>query len=76
MINASIVTRAAHALLVDGLSSDYKIDRGDYVNMNADACPWVGVYRGDRESEPHTLGPSNSWKARFTFKLGVQASNL
>ena len=76
MINAATITKAMQTLLIAALPSTYKVERGVYVNMDADYVPWVGVYRGSLVYDPATLGnASSSWRAEFTIKLIIQASN-
>lgn len=77
MINASTITEATQALLVAGLGANYTITRGQYVNMDYEKTPWVGIYRGDLNYDPETLGRGmNSWKAEFTIRILVQSSNM
>lgn len=77
MINAVTITDAVKTLLTNALGSNYTITRGQYINMDYEKTPWVGVYKGDLEYDPETLGRgSNSWKAEFEVRIIVQSSNI
>lgn len=77
MINAATITAAMEAQLKAALPSDYRVERGEYVNMDYQRVPWVGVYRGELNYDTATLGRgTNSWRAQFVIKLIVQAATL
>lgn len=77
MINASTITESVRSLLKKALPDEYKVERGEYINMDPDKTPWVGVYRGPLKYDTATLGRgTNSWKAEFTIRIIVQASNI
>jgi len=61
-----------HPEIIEGNFKD--VERGEYVNRDPARTPWVGVYRTDVDYEPWALGHhANSWKAKITVKLVVQA---
>ena len=75
MINAAVITEAVRALLEVELPSEYRIERGEYVNTDYDRVPWVGVYRGPLKYDTATLGRgAKNWKAEFTVRIIVQAA--
>jgi len=76
MINAATITRAMETLLrADATVGGYTIERGEYVNMDMDRVPWVGIYRGDMVYDVQTLGRgANNWKAEFPIKVIVQSA--
>ena len=77
MINAATITKAVTAMLKAGLSDEYKVERGEYINMDYGKTPWVGVYRGTLDYNPSTLGRgNNNWKADFAVRIIVQASSF
>ena len=80
MINYAAITAALAAQLLasSGVSALLKvqtIERGGFVNVDADQCPWVGVYRGAVKFEPRTLGSINNWEAFPTIRILAQAAS-
>ena len=78
MINPSDITRAIEtAFNTDPVFNTFTIERAELVNENAAICPWLGIYRGEIEYTPETLGQgSDYWTAIMTLILIVQSSNL
>lgn len=77
MIDASVITKAMHQLLINGLPNSYNIERSEYINFDPDRVPYVGIYRGQLKYSPHTLGRDlSSWRADFTITLVVQAASI
>lgn len=77
MIKASVITKAVYTMLKKGLSDDYTVQRSEYINVDADKCPWVGVYRGEMVYDPRTLGAGvNNWRAEFKVRIVIQAASF
>jgi len=74
MIKASDVTKAAKTLLETTPAFEgYTIERSERINEDAAAIPWVGIYRGDTNYSPRTLGTSSkSWRAIVEIVVRVQ----
>lgn len=65
-------TLAAHGFTPAG------IVRGEYVNMDPDLAPWLGIYRTKADYSPRALGRGNAgaWSATVTIRLLIQTSSL
>lgn len=83
MINAATITSALQTtfrnsatLAAHGFTTN-TILRGDYVNMNPNRAPWLGIYRTRVNNNPRTLGRGNNteWQGTVTIRLMVQASH-
>jgi len=84
MINVSTITqslqttlRASATLAAHGFTSN-TILRGEYVNMDPDRTPWLGIYRTKVGYDPRALGRGNNcaWQGTVTIRLLIQASHL
>ena len=78
MINPSDINRAIEtAFNTDPVFNTFTIERAELVNENPAICPWLGIYRGEIEYTPETLGQgSDYWTAILMLTLIVQSSNL
>jgi len=83
MINVSTITaslettfKADPTLATDGFRSA-TIKRGEYVNMDPDLTPWLGIYRTRVGYNPRSLGRGNNceWQGEVTIRLLIQASH-
>lgn len=55
----------------------FRIRRSEYVNMNPDLTPWLGIYSASETYTPRTLGVSTvSQRGTQDVRLVVQASHL
>lgn len=75
MIDVSSVTAAAYTLLSSDavlVSSGFTVQEGEALNRNVERTPWVGVYTGALNLEPHTLGPGRPWRAELELLVYVQ----
>ena len=52
-----------------------EVSAGEYVNVDINRAPWIGVYRGGVKYEPRTLG-YNNWEATPSIKVVVQSNSL
>ena len=79
MLNMAEVNEAVRLLLTnDDTANGYIISRSEYINADADKCPWVGIYRGPSKYDPRTLGSNRSgkkWRAVNVVRLQVQAAS-
>lgn len=48
---------------------------GEFVNMDPNAAPWGGVYRGKVSYAPRTLG-YNNWEATVGLRVIVQEASI
>ncbi len=78
MIKANDVTKAFIAAFeADPEFEGFNIERSEYINTNPSACPWLGVYRGNMDYSPETLGEgSDHWTGLITVNVIVQATSL
>lgn len=78
MIKANDITKALYmAFDTDPDFSQYTIERGELVNMDPKCCPWLGIYRGEIDYSPETLGDGpDYWTGILKAKLIVQAVNF
>ena len=80
LINVAEITEALYAQLkADAATAALfnTIARGTYVNQDANATPWIGVYRAKVEYDPATLGTRISqWRARVKLRLVIQATSI
>lgn len=75
MINVAEIARATVDVLErwPDLADVKAVERCEYVNVDADRLPWIGVYRGVVDYEPHTISPgSRSWRATVQQRIAVQ----
>ena len=77
MINVAEITAALQTQLQDHvLLRDFKVSvqRGEYLNVDASLTPWVGIYKGNVEFDPRTLGRgAQNWSAQVHLDIVVQA---
>lgn len=77
-ITASLIStfQADATLASDGFIQS-RITRGDYMNMDPNKAPWLGVYRTGVSYKPGRLGSGNpdAWDSTIEIKLVVQASH-
>jgi len=81
MINYATISSALQAQLladatVAGLLKVARIERGGFMNVDADNTPWVGVYRGGISYAPRTLGSDQNWEATPNIRVIAQTSDL
>lgn len=75
MINVAEIAKATVEVLKawPALSDVKAFERCEYVNVDADRLPWIGVYRGTVDYDPHTMGPgSRSWRAVLQQRIAIQ----
>ena len=75
MIYVNSVTSALHTLLSSDsvlVSSGFTVEEGEALNQEVTHTPWVGVYYGDMNIEPHTLGGGKPWQAELELFLYIQ----
>lgn len=73
-VNAAVKT----ILEGDDTVNGYVISRAEYMNTDADKCPWIGIYRGPADYIPRTLGSNRSgkkWKAINIIRLQIQSAS-
>lgn len=79
MLNFATITASLESTFesdADLSASGFLVERGDYVNMDPNRTPWLGIYRTDIDYTPRSLGRhSQSWEGTVTLKLLVQASH-
>lgn len=84
MINISTITTAlvtlleADASILAWINPVDKIGRGNYVNVDPNRAPWVGVYRSNVKYEPRTLGAGNTinnWEGYPSIRVLIQAQS-
>lgn len=81
MINVSTITTALKTLLdsnatIAAWPLAMPVVRGDYINEDAGLTPWIGIYRGEINLEPRTLGMTpNNLEATALIKIVVQQSS-
>lgn len=78
MINLNTVSRA----LFDQISAyqpvkdfDPILCHGEFVGVDPNKTPWIGVFRDSIRHTPRTLG-HNQWQSRMVFNVVVQAASL
>ena len=55
------------------ISDGVKVSVGEYVNMNENNAPWVGIYKGNVDYEPRSMGKhAASWGGTLTVKVVIQ----
>ena len=60
----------------DIVSEKYKVEHSEYINMDPDRTPWVGIYKGPVVYSPGSLGKhAQSWDAEITLIVVVQATH-
>lgn len=76
MIEFQKITEGLQTLLRDHPDlQHFNVTRGEYVNVDAANCPWIGVYRGDIAVEPRTLGHgARNWLNSVTLDVIVQVN--
>jgi|GEM_PF-1728375 len=58
------------------VQDSFNVTHSEYVNMDPDLTPWVGIYKGPVSYDPGSLGRhSQSWDATITLQVVVQASH-
>lgn len=80
MIDAAKIAEALRAQIAKYeymVQNSVAVTRGEYVNVDPDQCPWIGIYREKVRYDGRTFGKHNrSFDAFLTFKILVQAANL
>lgn len=65
-IDVSSVTRALETLLLNTQSlTPCTVCRGEPINRDPNACPWIGIYRRQHDYVPRTLGKGSGHR-QFT----------
>lgn len=75
MIHVNSITAALLGVLAGDpvlVSSDFTLQEGEALNRDLNMTPWVGIYPGHLEIEPHTLGGLQPWEGRMELFLYVQ----
>lgn len=75
MIYVNSVTATLHNLLAADpvmASSGFTVQEGETFNQDLNLTPWVGVYYGNLNLAPHTIGGSQPWGAELEVFLYVQ----
>jgi len=77
MIKVNTITKAVETMFrTDPEFNTFTIERSDWVNENPSVCPWLGIYRGNIDYNPETLGNGpDYWTGLMTLRLVVQAAN-
>lgn len=80
MLDFSTITASLQATFeadADLTAAGFKIERADYVNMDPNRAPWLGIYRTRIQYNPRTLGRGpNAWQGVLTLRLLIQATHL
>ena len=78
MINLNTVSKA----LFDQIAAyqpvkdfDPILCHGEFVGVDPNKTPWIGVFRDSIRHAPRTLG-HNQWRSEMTFKIVVQAASF
>ena len=79
MLNIYTITKALYDQIRKDdtvVSNGYKVSHSEFINMDPDRTPWIGVYKGPIDYNPKTLGRhSQSWDAAISLVVIVQASH-
>lgn len=77
MIKVNTITQAVEEMFnTDPEFNRFTIERSDWVNENPSVCPWIGIYRGDMQYNPETLGDGpDYWTGLMNLRLVVQSAN-
>lgn len=75
MINLTPILAAAETALA-GVSAT--VERGERINFDPARCPWVGIYPGELETVPKTLGGAGAqrWQTTGNFQIVCQTSSF
>lgn len=77
-MDVSSITRGIESDM-NGTASlaDVTIERGEFLNSNPDAVPWVGIYRREISYDPRTLGNhSRSWQGNLKLTFVCQEASI
>jgi hypothetical protein len=77
MIDEGIITRAIEVLVnaADALASVTK-SRGTRINFDPGKCPWLGIYPGQVDTSPKTIGAGSSrWKNNLEPQVVLQTAD-
>ncbi|MDH4120429.1 MAG: hypothetical protein OEV94_01815 [Deltaproteobacteria bacterium] len=78
MIHVNSVTAALYTLLSSDAAltaAGFTVCEGEPLNKDGRLTPWVGVYEGGLEVNPHTLGGTQPWQAKLELLVYVQAAS-
>lgn len=75
MINLTNVLVAVETALA-GVSAT--VERGERINFDPARCPWVGIYPGELETAPKTLGGAGAqrWQTTGNIQVVCQTSSF
>ena len=81
MINFHTITKAIRTQLANDAAVSAFMNReitiGEYINVDPDIVPWMGIYRGKVTYTPRTLGVNaSSWEATPQVRIIVQATSF
>lgn len=69
-ITSAILTQlSSHSTVI---SSGFTVQEGEAFNRDLHLTPWVGVYYGNANIDPHTLGSNQPWQAQLELFIYVQ----
>lgn len=54
---------------------DDRIEKGTYINQDIDNIPWMGLFKGSKAYEPHTMGSGN-FQASGKIRIIIQVANI
>ncbi|MCH8074898.1 MAG: hypothetical protein IIC13_18800 [SAR324 cluster bacterium] len=75
MIHVNSITAALlNAMAGDGVlvSSGFTVQEGEVFNQDINMTPWVGIYYGHLDIDPHTLGGTRPWAGNLELFVYVQ----
>lgn len=74
MIDESVLTRALETVFNNTAAlSTVTIERGTRINFEPGKCPWLGIYPGQVDTKPKTLGMGNAkWASVAVPQVVIQ----
>ena len=81
MINFNKITKALETILNSNIEVSEFMNKklvvvGEVINYDPNETPWIGIYRGEVDYEPRTLGSMNNWEAFPSIRVVVQAADF
>lgn len=78
MIDEGTLTRALETVLLATSSlATATIERGTRINFDPGRCPWIGIYPGQVDTQPRTLGAGSArWMSKVVPQVVVQTASF
>lgn len=75
MIDEGTITRAIDTLL-NASTITATIERGTRINFDPGRCPWIGIYPGNVQTKPKTLGLGSArWNNTLEPQIVIQTAS-